>query len=104
LDDDAVETVRYKNQEAFQKLGEGFHRSPPQKIWLDTKIICPGGRWNQPSLQRSMRSLRLGDLAREKRAPMTENAIAREIVDRFPHSHDGRSGLAGVGLSNGVGV
>src|SRR5260370_9618205 len=29
LDDDAVETVIYKNQEAFKKLREGFHRSPP---------------------------------------------------------------------------
>jgi hypothetical protein len=41
LDDDAVETVVYKNQEAFKKLREGFHRSPPQMVWLDTKIICP---------------------------------------------------------------
>jgi hypothetical protein len=64
LDDDAVKTVIYKNQEAFKKLREGFHRSPPQTVWLDTKIICPGGRWNQPGLMWSMLSLRLGDLAR----------------------------------------
>src|SRR5437660_4078530 len=66
LDDDAVETVIYKNQEAFKKLREGFHRPPPQKICLATKIICPGARWNQPGLKWLMRSLRLGDLAREK--------------------------------------
>ena len=48
LDDDAVETVIYKNQEAFKELREDFHRSPPQKVWLDTKIICRGDRWNQP--------------------------------------------------------
>jgi len=48
LDDDAVETVISKNQEAFKELREGFHRSPPQKVWLDTKINCPGDRWNQP--------------------------------------------------------
>ena len=47
LDDDAVETVIYKNQEAFKELREGFHRSPPQRVWLVTKIICPGGRWDQ---------------------------------------------------------
>jgi hypothetical protein len=61
LDDDAVETVVYKNQEACKKLLEGFHRSPPQTVWLDTKIICPGGRWNQPSRRHSLRSLRLGN-------------------------------------------
>ena len=33
-------------------------------VWLDTKIICPGGRWNQPGLKWSILSLRLGDLAR----------------------------------------
>src|SRR3979411_1655285 len=35
LDDDAVETVIYKNQEAFKKLREGFHRSPPRIFWSD---------------------------------------------------------------------
>jgi hypothetical protein len=66
LNDDAVETVVYKNQEAGKKLREGFHRSPPQTVWLDTKIICPGGRWNQPSAWGSdCVSLRLGDLARK---------------------------------------
>jgi hypothetical protein len=54
-----------KNQEAFKKLHEGFHRSPPQKVWLDTKIICPGGRWNQPAFGWGLRSLRLGGLARD---------------------------------------
>ena len=37
LDDDAVETVIYKNQEAFQELREGFHRSPPQIFWSDNQ-------------------------------------------------------------------
>ena len=40
LDHDAVETVIYKDQEAFKELRKGFHRSPPQMVWLDTKIIC----------------------------------------------------------------
>jgi hypothetical protein len=82
LDDDAVETVISKNQEALKKLRESFHRSPPPKVWLDTKIICPGGRWNQPAPEAGvafLASWRLG--ARRKKAAMTENAIAREIVD-----------------------
>ena len=33
LDDDAVETVIYKNQEAFEELRKGFHRSPPSDVW-----------------------------------------------------------------------
>ena len=37
LDDDTVETVMYKNQEAFQQLREGFHRSPPQMFWSDNQ-------------------------------------------------------------------
>src|SRR5580698_4248521 len=67
LDDDAVETVVYKNREACKKLLESFHRSPPQTVWLDTKIICPGGRWNQEAGGSGLRSLRLGELARNKR-------------------------------------
>src|SRR5438552_13264309 len=60
LDDDAVETVIYKNQEAFKELRESFHRSPPQKIWLDTKIICLGDRWNQPRAPEGSRPPLLG--------------------------------------------
>src|SRR5580658_1695620 len=67
LDDDAVETVVYKNQEAFKKLLEGFHRSPPQTVWLDTKIICPGGRWNQPGASGSCRVLGVLATWREKK-------------------------------------
>jgi hypothetical protein len=37
LDDDAEETVLYKNQEAFKELREGFHRSPPQMFWPDNQ-------------------------------------------------------------------
>src|SRR5512132_1977874 len=48
LDDDAVKTVVYKNQEALKELRKSFHRSPPSDVWLDTKIIRPGDRWNQP--------------------------------------------------------
>jgi hypothetical protein len=33
LDDDSVETVIYKNQEAFKELRKGFHRSPPSDVW-----------------------------------------------------------------------
>src|SRR5580698_3181851 len=99
LDDDAVETVVYKNQEACKKLLESFHRSPPQKVWLDTKIICPVNRWNQLCLKWSMRcfaSWRLGE--RQREAPMTENAIATEIVDAAFRVHTTR----GPGLLESV--
>jgi hypothetical protein len=49
LDDDTVETVMYKNQEACKELREGFRRSPPLMFWLDTNIIGPGDRSNQPA-------------------------------------------------------
>jgi hypothetical protein len=39
----------YKNQEACKELREGFRRSPPLMFWLDTNIIGPGDRWNQPA-------------------------------------------------------
>ena len=40
LDDDAVETVIYKNQEAFKKLREGFHRSPPLMFgWIPKSSV-----------------------------------------------------------------
>src|SRR5208283_5311120 len=71
-------TKTRKRAKSFSKVPS----VPPQAVWLATKIIRSGGRWNQPGLKWSMRSLRLGDLAREKReATMTENAIAKEIVD-----------------------
>jgi hypothetical protein len=37
LDDDAIETVIYKNQETCKKLREGFHRSPPRIFWSDNQ-------------------------------------------------------------------
>jgi hypothetical protein len=45
LDDDAVETVIYKNQEACKKLREGFHRSPPQMLGSTPKssVLAAGG-------------------------------------------------------------
>jgi hypothetical protein len=45
LADDAVETVIYKNQEAFKKLRKGFHRSPPQIIGRIPKssVLATGG-------------------------------------------------------------
>jgi len=48
LDDNAVETVIYKDQEAFKELHEGFHRSSPQMFGWITKIIDHSDRWNQP--------------------------------------------------------
>ena len=51
LDDDTVKTVIYKNQEAFQKLHEGFPSVAASEVWLATKIICLGDRWNQPGLR-----------------------------------------------------
>jgi hypothetical protein len=38
LDDDAVETVVYKSQQAAKQLGKGFHRSS-WMLLLDNKII-----------------------------------------------------------------
>src|SRR5580704_4166659 len=37
LDDDAIETVIYKNQETCKKLREGFHRSPLRIFWSDNQ-------------------------------------------------------------------
>src|ERR1700730_10132085 len=37
LDDDAIETVIYKNQETCKKLRQGFHRSPPRIFWSDNQ-------------------------------------------------------------------
>src|SRR6266436_3986349 len=40
LDDDAVETVIYKNQEALKELREGLHRSPPQMFgWIPKSSV-----------------------------------------------------------------
>jgi hypothetical protein len=36
-------------------------------VWLDTKIIGPGDRWNQPSLRQSMRSWRQRQLSTDLR-------------------------------------
>src|SRR5207302_1034015 len=48
LDDDAVETVIYKNQEAFKKLRKGFHRSPPQWFgWIPKSSVRATGGINQ---------------------------------------------------------
>src|ERR1039457_5733002 len=60
LDDDAVETVIYKNQEAFKKLRKGFHRSPPLMVWPGTKIMRLGYRWNQAFRARGFRLPRIG--------------------------------------------
>jgi GxxExxY protein len=51
-------------------------------VWLDTKIICPDDRWNQASRSRLcafFASWRLGE--KLKKIAMTENAIAKEIVN-----------------------
>jgi GxxExxY protein len=51
-------------------------------VWLDTKIICPDDRWNQPGLGVAVAffaSWRLGEKLKE--GCMTENAIAKETVD-----------------------
>jgi len=39
MDDDAVETVVYKNQQAGKQLGETFHRSSVLRSCLDNSII-----------------------------------------------------------------
>src|SRR5580698_8152437 len=45
LNDNAVETVIYKNQEAFKELREGFHRSPPRMFGSIPKssVLATGG-------------------------------------------------------------
>jgi hypothetical protein len=50
LDDDAVETVIYKNQEARKELRRRFPSVALSEVWLDTKIICPGDRWRAQPL------------------------------------------------------
>src|SRR6202165_5008755 len=51
LDDDAVETVIYKNQEAFKKLREGFHRSPPLMFgWIPKSSDLATGGIKYPDL------------------------------------------------------
>ena len=48
LDDDAVETVIYKDQEAFKKLRKGFHRSPPQMFgWIPRSSVRATGGINR---------------------------------------------------------
>jgi len=42
LDDDAVETVIYKNQEACKELREGFHRLPLSDALFDTQNHLSG--------------------------------------------------------------
>jgi hypothetical protein len=37
VDDDALETVIYKNQGARKERREGFDRSPPQIFWSDNQ-------------------------------------------------------------------
>ena len=69
LDNDAVETVVYKNQEAFEKLGEGF---------------AFFAAW------------RLGE--KLKGTAMTENAIAKEIVEAAFRIHT----VLGPGLLESV--
>ncbi len=60
LDDDAVETVIYKNQEAFEKLREGFHRSPPQWFgWIPKSSVQAAGGINC-ALAQMLNSLSLG--------------------------------------------
>jgi hypothetical protein len=51
--DDALETVIYKNQEAFKQLREGFHRSPPQDVLVGqpkSSVLATGGINRLPSL------------------------------------------------------
>lgn len=46
LDDDAVETVIQKPGSA-QRASRMFPSVASSDVWLDTKIIGPGDRWNQ---------------------------------------------------------
>jgi hypothetical protein len=68
LDDDAVKTVIYKHQEAFEKFREGFHRSSPHRLsCVDNKIICQatdGIKTQDRACRSLLRSLRLCVLAR----------------------------------------
>jgi hypothetical protein len=47
LDDNAVETVIDKDQEAFKEIHEGFHRSPPQMFgWIPKSSVTATGGIN----------------------------------------------------------
>src|ERR1700691_436176 len=51
LNDNAVETLIYKEQEAFKELREGFHRSSPQMFgWIPTSWITATGGINHQRL------------------------------------------------------
>jgi hypothetical protein len=51
LNNDAVETVIYKNQEALKELRKGFHRSPPLMFsWIPKSSVRATGGINQPAL------------------------------------------------------
>src|SRR6202165_4836566 len=98
LDDDAVETVIYKNQEAFKKLREDFHRSPPpQRFLTRQQDHLSGDRWNQPGPERSMvlcvlatwRETKEGWYDRERHCQGNRRR-------RLSHSYDARPGLAGI--------
>jgi GxxExxY protein len=85
LDDDAVETVIYKDQEAFKKLRKGFPRSPPSDVWLDTKIICQATDGIKAGSCVLCVSAPWRETERE--IAMTENELAKEIVDAAFHIH-----------------
>src|SRR5207253_7394409 len=76
----AVETVIYKNQEACKKLREGFHRSPPQRFGSYQNHLSrrPVESTRPDAGMAFFAPWRLG--AKRKKAALTENAIAKEIV------------------------
>src|SRR6266496_5335804 len=106
LDDDAVETVVNKDQEAFQQLREDFHRSPPpQRFLTRQQDHLSGDRWNQPGSERSMV---LGVLAtwRETKEGWydRERHCRGNRRRRLWHAYDARPGLAGIRIRYRLGV
>ena len=47
--DNAVETVVYKDQPGSKELGEQFHRPPPDDFVFEQQNHRRSGRWDQPS-------------------------------------------------------
>ena len=78
LDDDAVETVIYKNQEAFKELREDFHRSPPLMFgWIPKSSARATGGINQ--LHRWDSALPLLGISRAQPLAITSSAPAEPL-------------------------
>jgi hypothetical protein len=88
-------TKTRKRSKSFAKVSIGrLH----QVLWPDTRIICPGDRWNQSGSAKQGFLCVFAPWRETKEAAMTENAIAKEIVDAAFRIHT----MLGPGLLESV--